>query len=57
VVTTEELGLTEEQLAPQLTIVRMESPPAREAGKIIEEEAAEAARQLVDFLHNQAKVV
>jgi electron transfer flavoprotein beta subunit len=57
VITTAELGLTEEQLAPQLTIVRMESPPAREAGKIIEEEAAEAARQLVDFLHNQAKVV
>lgn len=57
VIPVAELGLTEEQLAPQLTLVRMESPPAREAGKIIEEEAAEAARQLVDFLHNQAKVV
>jgi electron transfer flavoprotein beta subunit len=57
VITTAELGLTEEQLAPQLTIVRMESPPAREAGKIIEGDAAETARRLVEFLHNEAKVV
>jgi electron transfer flavoprotein beta subunit len=57
VIDVADLGLSEEQLAPQLTIVRMESPPARAAGKIIEEEAAEAARQVVDFLHNQAKVL
>ena len=57
VITTAELGLSDEQLTPQLTIVRMETPPAREAGRIVEGEAAETARQLVDFLHNEAKVV
>jgi len=57
VITTAELGLSDEQLAPQLTIVRMETPPAREAGKIVEGDAAETAQQLVDFLHKEAKVI
>lgn len=57
VITTAELGLSDEQLAPQLTIVRMETPPAREAGKIVEGDAAETAQQLVDFLHEEAKVI
>jgi electron transfer flavoprotein beta subunit len=57
VITTAELGLSDEQLAPQLTIVRMETPPVREAGKIVEGDAAETARQLVDFLHKEAKVI
>ncbi|MFA9452284.1 MAG: electron transfer flavoprotein subunit beta [Candidatus Aminicenantaceae bacterium] len=57
VITTAELGLSDEQLAPQLTIVRMETPPVREAGKIVEGDAAETAQQLVDFLHKEAKVI
>jgi len=57
VITTAELGLSDEQLAPQLTIVRMETPPAREAGRIVEGDAAETAQQLVDFLHKEAKVI
>jgi electron transfer flavoprotein beta subunit len=57
VLTPAELGLSDEQLAPQVTIVRMDTPPAREAGKIVEGDAAETAQQLVDFLHYEAKVV
>jgi electron transfer flavoprotein beta subunit len=56
-VTLAELGLTEEQLAPQLDIISLESPPPRASGKIVEGDAAEVARQLVEFLHNEAKVV
>jgi electron transfer flavoprotein beta subunit len=53
----QDLDLSEEDISPQLEIVRLESPPQREAGKIIEEEAGEAAKKLVEFLHKEAKVV
>lgn len=56
-VTVQELGLSEEDLAARLAIVRMESPPEREAGKIIEDEPAEAAKKLVEFLHHEAKLI
>ncbi len=52
-----DLGMTEEQLKPQLEMVRLDSPPPREAGKIIQADPAVAARQLVEFLHDQAKVL
>jgi electron transfer flavoprotein alpha/beta subunit len=35
----------------------MESPPPRQAGKIIEEEPDKAAKKMVEFLHNEAKVI
>ena len=57
VVTVQELGLSEEDLAARLDIVRMESPPEREAGKIVEDEPAEAAKKLVVFLHHEAKLI
>ena len=52
-----ELGLADDQLTPQMKMVRLDSPPPREAGRIIEAEAAEAAQKMVEFLHNEAKVI
>ncbi len=57
VLTPNELDLGEEELRPQLEIVKIESPPPREAGKIIEGEPAEAAQKLVELLRNEAKVI
>jgi electron transfer flavoprotein beta subunit len=57
VLTLDDLDIGEEELKPKLEIVRMESPPPREAGKIIEGEPAEAAQKLVELLHNEAKVI
>lgn len=52
-----DLGLSEDEMAPQLELVKMEAPPPREAGQVIEVEAEEAARKLVEFLHKEAKVI
>lgn len=52
-----ELGLAEEQLMPQLEITALDSPPPRAAGRVVEGEPAEVARELVAFLHNEAKVI
>ncbi len=57
VITIQKLELNEEELAAQLEIVRIESPPEREAGKVIEDEPAEAAKKLVEFLHQEAKLI
>lgn len=57
VVSLEELGLKEEDIASGVEITKMESPPQRQAGKIIEEEPAEAAKKMVEFLHEEAKVI
>jgi len=57
VVTVQELELSGEDLVPRLEIVRMMSPPERKAGKIIEDEPAEAAKKLVEFLHHEAKLI
>jgi len=53
----EDLDLKEEDVAPLLEVAKMESPPSRQAGKVIEEEPEEAARKIVEFLHNEAKVI
>ena len=57
VVFLNDLDLGEEELKPQLEIVKMEGPPPREAGKIIEGEPAEAAKKIVELLRNEAKVI
>ena len=57
VLTPKDLDLGEEELKPNLKIVKMESPPPREAGKIIEGEPAEAAQKLVELLRNEAKII
>lgn len=57
VVTLADLDLKEEDIAPLLEVIKIESPPQRQAGKIVEEEPAEAAKQMVKFLHEEAKVI
>jgi len=57
VITIEDLGLKEEELAPCLEIIKMESPPSRQAGKIIDDPPQEAARKLAEFLRKEAKVI
>ena len=57
VVTLEELGIQPEELAVGLELTKMESPPVRESGKIIEDEPSEAAKKLAEFLRQDAKVI
>ena len=57
VVPVSELGLEDNQLAVNLELVRMESPPPREAGKVIEEEPEAAAKQIAAYLREEAKVI
>jgi len=53
----EDLDLKEEDVASLLEVAKMETPPSRQAGKVIEEEPEEAASKIVEFLHNEAKVI
>jgi electron transfer flavoprotein beta subunit len=57
VVSVEELGFKPEELAPRVVIVKMDVPPARQAGRVVTGEAPETARRLVEFLHNEAKII
>jgi electron transfer flavoprotein beta subunit len=57
VVTLEDLGIHPDELASQLELTKMESPPVRESGKIIEDEPGEAAKKLAEFLRQDAKVI
>lgn len=52
-----ELGFQEGDLKAGLEVVKVEGPPPRKAGKVIEDEPAEAARKLIQFLHEEAKVI
>ncbi|MGD9346005.1 MAG: electron transfer flavoprotein subunit beta/FixA family protein [Candidatus Aminicenantes bacterium] len=55
--TLQELGLDDGVLVSQLELVLLESPPARQAGTVIEDEPETAAKRMVAFLRNEAKVV
>ena len=57
VLTFEEMGLTEEETATQVEGIRLEMPPARQAGKIIAGTPEEAAKELVRLLRSEAKVI
>jgi len=57
VVTLAELGFQSEELEVKIELTKMESPPAREAGKIIEDEPGEAAKKLAEFLRQDVKVI
>ena len=57
VVDVKDLGLEGEMLDSQLDLIKMESPPPREAGKIIEEEPAVAAKKIVEYLREEAKAL
>jgi electron transfer flavoprotein beta subunit len=57
VVTLEELGIQPDELAVQIELIKMESPPVKESGQIIEDEPGEAAKKLAEFLRQDAKVI
>jgi len=57
VVTLQDLGLSDGDLTSQLELVKMEGPPPREAGRVIDDEPEIAAKKLVEFLRQEAKVV
>lgn len=53
----EDLGLKEEELISDLEMVKLEGPPPRQAGQIIQEEPDVAAKKLVQYLHEETKVI
>ncbi len=57
VIPVAELGLSEAELAPGIEIVGVDIPPGRQAGKIIAGGPAEAAKELVRLLREEAKVI
>jgi electron transfer flavoprotein beta subunit len=57
VVRLEELGLAAEELGPKAVITGLDVPPQRQAGRILQGEPAETARELAALLRNEAKVV
>jgi len=56
-ISVQEIGVEESSLESKLKLVNMSPPPTKEAGKKIEEEPEEAAKQLVKFLHEEAKII
>lgn len=57
VITVDELGIPQNELEAQLELTKMESPPVRESGKVIEDEPGVAAKKLAEFLRQDAKVI
>lgn len=53
----EDLGLKEEELISDLEMVKLEGPPPRQAGQIVQEEPDVAAKKLVQYLHEETKVI
>jgi electron transfer flavoprotein beta subunit len=57
VITLEELGFGPEELAPTVETVGLEVPTARQAGKVLQGEPAETARELARLLRDEAKLI
>lgn len=52
-----DLGVDEGDLEPLIEIISITRPPARSAGRVIEGDPADAARELARLLHTEAKVI
>ncbi|MGA2531974.1 MAG: electron transfer flavoprotein subunit beta/FixA family protein [Candidatus Aminicenantales bacterium] len=57
VIKIDELGLAADELAPRVMVTGLDVPPQRQAGKILQGDPAETARELAALLHNEAKVI
>ncbi|MGZ4886766.1 MAG: electron transfer flavoprotein subunit beta/FixA family protein [Candidatus Aminicenantales bacterium] len=57
VIKLDELGLAADELAARVMIMGLDVPPQRQAGKILQGDPAETARELAALLHNEAKVI
>lgn len=55
--TAADLDIDVGRLTPRFDVLHVERPPERTAGRIIEGEPAETARELVRLLHEEAKVL
>jgi electron transfer flavoprotein beta subunit len=53
----EELGLDPEHLQTHLELIHMESPAPREAGRVIDDDPPVAAKKMVEYLREEAKVI
>lgn len=52
-----DLGLDSDELEPVLELISVERPPSRAAGRLLQGEPADAARELVRLLRTEAKVL
>lgn len=57
IVGLEDLGFNPQEIDSQVEITGLDIPPAKQAGKVVMAPAEEAARGLVEFLRNEAKVI
>ncbi len=57
IISLADLELREEEVQPLLELRKLESPPPRQGGRVIKDEPQEAARKLVEYLHNEAKII
>jgi len=57
VLSPEELELSPEQLAPAVSILDLDVPPAKQAGKSLRGNADETVKELVRLLREEAKVI
>jgi electron transfer flavoprotein beta subunit len=46
-----------DDIAPQAAVVKLDLPPARQAGRVVTGTPEETARQLVEYLHSEAKII
>lgn len=57
IIPIEELGIEEALLTPGIEILKLQTPPAKQAGRIIQLPPEEAAREIVRFLREEAKIL
>ncbi|MBP7707868.1 MAG: electron transfer flavoprotein subunit beta/FixA family protein [Candidatus Aminicenantes bacterium] len=57
VVSLADLGFGPDDLAPTVEVRALDLPPARKAGRVLQGDPAEAARDLVRLLRDEAKVI
>jgi len=57
VIKIEDLGLAAGDLESRVAITGLDMPPERKAGRILQGDPAETARELAAFLHSEAKVI
>jgi electron transfer flavoprotein beta subunit len=57
VIAVEDLGLSVEDLAPAIEVTGLDFPPQKPAGRILQGEAAETAKELVRLLREEAGII
>ncbi len=56
-ISLEELGLRGEETASAVSVVRVEPPPTRAAGRVVTGTPEDLAKQIAAFLHGDAKII